>query len=129
MRRLIMLGVMIVIAGCATVGTPITENQLSSFQEGVTTTNDVIASLGKPFNVLRKSDGTTSMTYVYSEASVHPATFIPIVGVFAGGADTKGTSVILNFDKNGKLIDYITSHTSMTTNALGQATTTTEVKQ
>lgn len=64
---------------------------------------------------MRNADGTTMLMYVYSEVSTRPSTFIPIVGAFVGGMDTKSNSVTLRFDKDGKLLYYSSSEIALGT--------------
>lgn len=82
---------------------------LSQFKTGQTTYNDVISTLGPPGALQTRSDGERFATYSYFEGKVRPATFIPIVGFFAGGADTQSQSVTFDFDPNGVLKSYTTS--------------------
>ena len=52
------------------------------------------------------SDGLVTMTWIYSEATAKGATFIPIVGAFAGGANVKTKTLLVCLDTNGKVTDY-----------------------
>jgi hypothetical protein len=70
----------------------ITADDVSQFKVGVTTYSDVAARLGKPSSVSVMSNGTRIVAYVGFKSHVKAATFIPIVGLFAGGA-TGDTSV------------------------------------
>lgn len=99
------------IAGCASSGTKVTEASLPQFHQGITTEADVEKSLGKPQTTGVSSDGTRSIAYVYSAVKMKGASFIPIVGLFAGGATGQTTIVNFHFDAAGKLLDY-SSHNS-----------------
>lgn len=46
------------------------------------------------------------LIYSFSHAQARPASFIPVVGLFAGGADVRSSSVVLTFDRLGILLDY-----------------------
>ncbi len=107
----------IVLVGCAATGVQVKDEQLSSLVPGQTTQEEVIAALGKPTNRIRNSDGSTTILYTYAEARTRASTFIPIVGLFAGGVDTNHSTAILRFDKEGKLIDH-----SMSEGEMGTAT-------
>jgi len=51
----------------------------------------------------RMADGSVLVVYHYAESSVRAASFIPIVGMFAGGADVRANAVSLTFGPDGKL--------------------------
>ena len=94
------------IAGCASSGTKIDQSALTDFKAGVTTKDQVIQRLGAPQTNSASSDGTQVISYYFSETSVNGATFIPVVGLFAGGS--KGTAAITTFifDKNGVMKSF-----------------------
>ena len=50
--------------------------------------------------------------YRYMQSQAKAANFIPIVGAFAGGADTENTNVTLDFDKDSLLTNYSASQGS-----------------
>lgn len=114
-KRLLILCFFALLAGCASSGVRVTEAQTSGFVKGETSKSDVLNALGKPTSQLRMSDGTSTLIYSYSEISTRPATFIPYIGLFVGGADTRSNSVILKFDKNDKLLEYASSDSEMGT--------------
>lgn len=93
-------------AGCVSTGVRVKDEQLSSFVPGQTTKEEVIAALGKPTTQVRNADGTSMIMYMHAEAKARPETYIPFVGAFVGGADSSSTQVILNFDRDGKLVDH-----------------------
>lgn len=105
--------VVIAIAGCATVGREISDAQIGTLKKGETTSTQAIAALGQPTSVTRLSDGRQIMTYSFAHAQARPASFIPVVGLFAGGSDVRSSAVMLTFDKTGILQDY-SSHQSVT---------------
>lgn len=111
------VAVSVALVGCAASGVQVKDEQLSSLAPGETTQQEVIAALGKPTSRIRNSDGTTTILYTYAEARTRASTFIPIVGLFAGGVDTNHSTAILRFDKEGKLIDH-----SMSEGEMGTAT-------
>jgi hypothetical protein len=87
------------------------ESALQHFQKGVTTEAEVIQALGPPQISTSNSDGTRSVAYVYTHAEAKAASFIPIVGLFAGGATGNVNTVRFTFDAGGKLQGYESSHT------------------
>ncbi len=106
-------------AGCASTGVRVTDDQLAGLHKGETTVDQAVAALGAPTTRMQMPDGRVSLHYVYAESKVHAATFIPIVGAFAGGSDTKSSLAILQFGPDGKLLSVTTSQSQHTT-SLGQ---------
>lgn len=113
--RTIAIVAMVALAGCATTGREISASQMTSMEKGKTTYAEVIQRLGKPTMDTVASDGTRATLYTFAKAGVKGATFIPIVGLFAGGMNVSGSSVTFNFDKAGVLKDYSTSTTNYDT--------------
>jgi outer membrane protein assembly factor BamE (lipoprotein component of BamABCDE complex) len=98
------LAIIATLSGCSTVGTQVEQADVDRFQKGVTTPADVIAKLGAPQESGHKDNGDTTLSYVYLKGTPKAATFIPIVGLFAGGADVHSTRVTLEFDPTGHLL-------------------------
>jgi len=46
------------------------------------------------------------MVWLYSESTIKGATFVPIVGLFAGGADTKNKMLTVRLDQAGKVAGF-----------------------
>ncbi|OZI64598.1 outer membrane protein assembly factor BamE domain-containing protein [Bordetella genomosp. 4] len=97
---------LVLIAGCVSTGVQVKDEQLSSFVPGQTTRQEVIAALGQPTTQMRNADGTSMLIYTHVEAQARAASFIPIVGAFVGGADSRSNQVTLNFDSDGKLLGH-----------------------
>jgi len=91
----------VLLTACASSGVMVDQNKVGTFKEGVTTEADVYAALGKPTSV-STSTGTKILMYYGSQAQVKAATFIPVVGLFAGGSDSKVSMLMLTF-KDGVL--------------------------
>ncbi len=117
MKKLSAVLVALLLSACASSGVRVTDDQMSQFKEGQTTKQEVIAALGQPTTTMRNSDGTTMVMYTYSEARTRGSTFIPIVGAFAGGVDTRSSNVVLTFDQRGVL-----QSTSSSSSQYGTAT-------
>ncbi|SEH34192.1 hypothetical protein [Magnetospirillum fulvum] len=99
------------LAGCSppSTGVQIRAEQLSDFQKGKTTYQEVISRLGPPSNTMISSDGKKTISYFYSKTNVDPKAFIPIVGTLMAGGETHSNSVELEFSKEGILTDYTAS--------------------
>jgi len=81
----------------------ITVEDVEQFKVGVSTYADVIAKLGKPSSVSIVSNGTRIVAYVGVKTHVKAATFVPIVGLFAGGATGDTSVASFTFGPDGLL--------------------------
>jgi len=98
--------------GCTTTsGVQVQQSQLSSFQKGVTTDEDVIRALGAPTMSSATSEGERVLVYSFAQYKA-----------FAASGNVKANSVVLNFDRNRKLVSYSTSDMNLNsgTSAAGQ---------
>lgn len=104
------------LTGCVSHGVQVSAEKVAQFKPGVTTEADVVAALGQPSTVT-SANGQRIITYSGAQAQARPASFIPIVGLFAGGADVRYSMTMFKFGADGKLID-----TSQTNGASGAST-------
>ena len=100
---------LLLLVGCASSGTMVTEQQASQFQDGVTTRDQVVAKLGQPNQATQSSDGTRIDIYIHVSATADGASFIPVVGLLAGGANSKSNTATFTYDKDGVLKTVATS--------------------
>jgi hypothetical protein len=100
-------------------GKPITAEQAASFKIGEATEADVIHALGKPAMVTADSDGVTMIAYSSYRSHVKAITFVPVVGMFAGGARADISSVVFTFGKDGKLTKYLSSGSQTNCSSVG----------
>ena len=98
---------LILISGCATVGTQINEANLAQIKEGVTTQEEVIASMGKPYMQTLTSDGKIIMMYQYTKVKNRATNFIPVVNILAGGMDMKQQILQILINENDIVEKYI----------------------
>ena len=88
--------------GCAsaTSGRQIDQAVAAQVQKGDTKAK-VIALLGSPSSASLTGTGKEMLVWVFARSSVKGATFVPVVGLFAGGADMQLTTfqVVLGPDK------------------------------
>lgn len=117
-RTLIGLAFTVILAGCASSGVKVSEEQVAAFKEGVTTEAEVVSAIGMPTGRMRSADGTVTLSYTHAQYSTRPASFIPIVGLFAGGADMSSNTFILTFDKDGKLTSRSSHNTVVNTGTM-----------
>jgi outer membrane protein assembly factor BamE (lipoprotein component of BamABCDE complex) len=113
---------LLLLAGCASSGTMVTEQQAAQFERGVTIRDQVIAKLGQPNSTTLSSDGTRVDAYVHVHASVNGATFIPVVGLMAGGSKADSNIATFTYDERGvlKAISTTTGHSQVNTGLLNQ---------
>jgi hypothetical protein len=93
----------LLLSGCASSGTKVSEQQVQAFQKGTSTRAQVVAALGAPTSTLVQSDGTRIDVYMHIQASANAASFVPIVGLFAGGATGSTDSATFTYDAAGTL--------------------------
>ena len=101
--------------GLRAMGTQIKEQQLTKLEKGRTTMHEVVASFGQPTTNTLNSNGSRTLAYTYIESQTRPETFIPFIGGFIGGADSRSNMVTLQFNTAGVLLDYSSSTSTMGT--------------
>jgi hypothetical protein len=103
MRQVGIALVAALLASCATSGTRVDPATVATFERSRTTYAEVEAALGQPSLNSVLPDGSRVVSYAYSQVQTRPATFIPVVGLFAGGADVHSESVTFTFSPDGVL--------------------------
>jgi hypothetical protein len=83
-------------------GKMVTDAQVDAFVDGRTTISEVIGALGPPTTDVQSTEGRT-LGYSFSSTHLNGATYVPIVGMFAGGASGQSRTVIFQFDTAGIL--------------------------
>jgi hypothetical protein len=96
----------VTLAGCAASGVQVSEQAALQFQEGRTTEAEILQKLGKPTSV-HTSGGIRLLQYSGFQYQVKGATFVPIVGAFAGGADYTLTTATYQIDPATSLLQKI----------------------
>lgn len=104
--KISMLALTLLLAGCVSGGTQVKDSALTQFQKGVTTEADVVKVLGPPQSTTTLGDGRRLVVYSGLHGQVKGTTFIPVVGLFAGGASVHQSTVVFTFGQDGKLIEY-----------------------
>lgn len=123
------------LAACVSTGNPsvVDQDRIAKIQLNVSTKEDVRRVLGQP-NSMSKHSGSYSpipglpssasltnveaWNYTHISVDVDPATFIPIVGLFAGGASSNVNAFTVVFDDQG-IVRHITSTQSQGRSGLG----------
>lgn len=108
-RTMTLGAVLMLLAGCVSSGTEVDPAKYDAMVIGKTTYSEAIAQLGEADTSTVDGKGERQLTYLRVKAHARPETYIPVVGLLVGGADSKAVSVVLQFDKNGILKDKATS--------------------
>lgn len=113
---LLVCALVLTISGCiSTTGAKVEPDQLVGFEKGVTTEADIVKKLGRPAVSTASSDGSKVLTYAFSNYKVRGATFIPIVGLFAGGTDMQMRTTTFIMGTDGTMTSHQSSDTNMST--------------
>lgn len=107
----------LVLIGCATTGTRIEQDKVKQIKEGITTQEEVIELMGKPFMQNLTSDGKIIMMYQYTKVKNRATNFIPVVNILAGGMDMKQQTFQILIDENGVVEKYIFTDTNSPINS------------
>lgn len=102
MKKLTLISASIILAGCAASGVQVSQEAATQFKEGVTTEAQIVAKLGAPTSVTI-ANGNKTITYTGTQYRTNAASFIPIVGLFAGGADYTASVASYQLDSRGVL--------------------------
>ncbi len=108
----------IVVAGTA-VAAPVTPDLAGQFTVGTATYDQVVTKLGRPQMVTTNADGSTIIAYTSNRTRVKAASYIPYVGLLAGGAKATASSVIFTFGPDHILKSTSTTETNVSCNMLG----------
>ena len=105
------------LTGCATVGNERLESSTQSsvqgqLQEGKTTKQEVQDAFGAPNKTAFTESGLEIWTYELAHATPHAINFVPIVGIFAHGADVRKKTLTVLFDNGGLVKKYTFAETT-----------------
>jgi hypothetical protein len=92
--------------------TPMPTPTAAPFTIGTTTYQTVIDQLGRPSATSALGDGTKVIVYMSSRTKVKGASYVPIVGLFAGGAKSRMVIRTFTFGPDGLLQNYSTTDAS-----------------
>jgi outer membrane protein assembly factor BamE (lipoprotein component of BamABCDE complex) len=106
MKAVLVVAAALTLSACFATGKKVTQEQVSQFQKGKTTYQEVISRLGEPTHSTLLSDGSRSISYTYAQSQASAASFIPYIGGLVGGRESEHSSVSMRFDQNGILADY-----------------------
>ena len=132
--------VMLLVSGCMSSGNPSVRDEAvtGQIQIGVTTKEEVRKLIGRPNSVSKGSGNLTAASglpatpyaplalksnyevwsYTHISIKTNAATFIPIVGLFAGGATSSVSSLTVYFDDKG-VVQFVQSRQSEGLSGMG----------
>lgn len=117
MKKLSFAILALLLAGCAATGVQVSQEAATQFKEGVTTEAQIRAALGEPTSTTISS-GIKTINYTGAQYSTNAATFIPVVGLFAGGSDYSVSTASYQINDKG-LLEKASYTTSKGTSRLG----------
>lgn len=68
---------------------------------GKSTKSDVRKEFGEPTAITLNDSGSENWTYTFARATPKAINFVPIIGLFARGADVSTKKVVILFDASG----------------------------
>lgn len=93
----------VLFTGCATnIGNRNTTDigRFMNLERNSSTKNDVYAEFGQPHDVKWIANNESFWTYYYTKMQMSGATFVPFIGLVAGGQNTDTTVTDFYFDSN-----------------------------
>ena len=108
----ILLVFSLLLSGCASVGRKIDMASADKIVKGTTNKAEVRKLLGSPESI-GKTDGAETWNYIYTRASSKPESFIPVIGLFAGGVNVQSQTLAVVFDASGVVSSVVSSQTGI----------------
>jgi hypothetical protein len=109
-----------VLSGCVTYGNKTLDDpkRYLNVREGKSTKLDIYQVFGQPQDVDYSDDRSQSMwTYFKVETSPNAWSYVPYIGMIAGGTNEEATKVYFFFDSESRLIRMQTNKTSDSENS------------
>ena len=106
MRTLISIITIILLTGCASAGIQIDGTRVQDIEKGQTTEQEIKSMFGNPNSSGISSNGELFFVYTFVRSTTNAATFIPVVGLFAGGANTELEMLQIWFDEERKVKEF-----------------------
>ena len=108
-KRRISIALSLLVIGCATYGRKLDQSKVDQIEKGKTTRQEVLSLIGSPDQMTRDGNGNVTLTYMFVRATAKPASYIPIVGAFAGGANVQNQMVMVTVGPDGVVSDVIST--------------------
>ena len=119
--KIMLLVLAVMISSCVSIGNKIDRDYTNEITKGVTTEAQILQVLGKPISVGQNSSGMKTLTYMHVASQAKAASYVPIVGLFAGGADSQTTMLIITVDASTGVVsdwNYNESNSEVNTGIL-----------
>ena len=95
--------------GCASTGRNFDDSKVAQIKKGETTETDLKTLFGPPESRIVDSEGTTHLNWMYGETRMKGEGFIPIAGVFIGGANSSHKLLTVTLGPDGKVTRFTSS--------------------
>lgn len=106
MKTVILLIPLLVLLGCASTGHNFDSRKVTTIQKGETTEADLVVMFGKPSYRTISSETGVKLAWIYVESTADAASYVPLVGAFAGGVTSKTKTLNVSLDQSGKVSSY-----------------------
>jgi outer membrane protein assembly factor BamE (lipoprotein component of BamABCDE complex) len=108
----VIFAVMLQLSGCASTGNTQlskvnTDNLSNILVKGETTLVAVKQRFGDPSDVDFDSKGNKKWTYAHTKMTSKAINFVPIVNYFKNGTDNVTKKLVIIFDQNDTVVDYM----------------------
>lgn len=100
---------------CASTGENFDVSKVSQIKKGETTEADLVQMFGQPVNRALISEGTTTLTWMYSEARVKGESFIPYAGPWLGGTRSHNKMLTVTLGPDGRVASFSSTAGGMET--------------
>jgi len=113
-KSLLLSAALFALASCASSGNQVLKDQTTDtvaakITKGTSSKNDVKVAFGDPTSTSFTDGGNEIWNYAYAKATAKAVNFVPIVGIFAGGADVDKKTLVILFDDTGVVKNYTLS--------------------
>ncbi|MCC4288523.1 outer membrane protein assembly factor BamE domain-containing protein [Vreelandella aquamarina] len=122
MRLLVTMGLVALLAGCASVGNSRLADQndatiAEQITIGTTTQSEIIQALGSPSSRFLDANGNEQWMYLHSRASADAINFVPFAPLFGTSTSGETKQLTVIFDDEGVVENYLmnTSDTGVKT--------------
>jgi len=111
MKRLLIACCALLVAGCATHGTKVEQDQLSKIEEGVTTKAQIVEMVGAPDHIALVGEGKEVLIYEHIRSKNTVQNFIPVVSLVQSKYEQEITQTNFLIGKDG-VLEKISTNTT-----------------
>ena len=110
LRIIITIASMLTLSACVSVGRKLDTAKIDEIKKGETTRQQVLKLLGSPDQITKDGSGNVTFQYMHVRATPKAESFIPVVGMFAGGANVQNQLLMVTFGKDEVVTDLISTY-------------------